>query len=107
MYQIGDIFNWETVVPTDIEETIAATGTPEALASSETLFQSATLVGNSADRTANTSTAYLGSSTNQEIPIGPGQVFNLVAPEGKRLNLADWFLRVGTNGDGVRGVYVI
>ena len=104
---VGDIYNGEVVDPKDIEKTVSATGAPEALAASKTLFQKATLVGNSADRTKNTSTAYLGSATNQEIPIAPGQVVNLVAPEGKRMDLAKWYLRVGTNDDGVRGVYVI
>lgn len=103
----GDIYSNEVVDPQDITETVDLTGTPEALATSKTLFQSATLVGNKAARTANTSTAYLGSATNQDIPIAPGEVVTLVAPEGKQMNLAKWYLRVGTNSDGVRGQYVI
>ena len=104
---VGDIYTGEACYPLDITETVAATGVPEPLAASKTLFQSATLVGNNAARTANTSTAYLGSVSVQDIPIAPGEAVNLVAPEGKKMDLAKWYLRVGTNGDGVRGQYVI
>ena len=104
---IGDIFNWETVVPLDLNKTVTATGTPEALADSEILFQSLTITGNKAAQDPNSSTAYLGSSISQDIPIAPGENIIVNAPEGKRMDLQNWYLRVGTNGDGVRGQYVI
>ena len=103
---VGDIYTGEVVVPLDINKTVAATGTPEALAASSTLFQSLTITANKSAQTANTSSSYLGSATSQDTPIAPGENITINAPEGKRMDLADWYLKVGTNGDGVRGQYV-
>ena len=95
--------SWDIAALLDINKTVTSTATPEALAGSRTLFQSVTISGNKAAQTANTSTAYLGSATSQDIPIAPGEIIQIIAPEGKQLDLADFFLDVGTNGDGVRG----
>lgn len=63
-----------------------------------------TLIGNKDIRTANTGTVYVGvnpTNDTQAIPITSGQVVTLTPPIGEQVRLYDWFLDVGTTGDGV------
>ena len=95
-------------VPTQITKTVAAAGTPEALAADGTFFQSATYIGIKAARTNNAGTVYLGiGATNdtQIIPIAPGEQGVIQAPPGQKFDLNDFYLDVETAGDGLGLIY--
>jgi hypothetical protein len=78
-------------------KTVAATGTPEALAASETLVDTVII---SPLRT-NTGDVYVGfSSTNDTQQIEAPVI--LQAPPGKKINLALIYVDVTVNGEGVR-----
>ena len=102
-YQIGDIFNWHTAEVFDVEKHVHVVGTPEAISTAERLVQNATLVANRGDQAPNKGVIYLGTETLQTFPLQPGQSIVLTAPEGKRLDLSKFFIRVDVVGDGVRG----
>lgn len=94
--------------PTQITKTVAASGTPEALAAAGSFFSRAILIGKKAARTNNTGIVYLGiGSTNdtQAWEIAAGAVLTLEAPMGQRWDLNDWCLDVATNGDGLVIIY--
>ena len=80
----------------------AASGTITAKA--DLWYRTLRTTGNKAARTANTGTVYLGLvSTNdaQALAVTTGVTVTLEAPVGARLNLADLWLDVATNADGV------
>lgn len=80
----------------------AATGTITAKA--DLFYRTARFLGNKAARTANTGNVFLGlTSTNDAQPtaIATGAVLTLEAPTGAKLNLADLWIDVATNADGV------
>lgn len=92
-------------------KTVAATGTPERLVATAGtyLFQFAVLFGKKAPRTDNTSDAYVGVTATDDtqpylIPVG--LTVSIEAPEGMLFDLYDFYLDVGTNGDGVVIWYV-
>lgn len=92
------------IAPTEIIKTVAATGTPEQLTSTETYARSMTVWGKKAAQTNNTSVCYIGRASGNgtqsiEIPIGEPVVIK--GPEGTKFDLSDWYIDVGTNGDGV------
>lgn len=85
-------------------KTVAATGTPEAIAATTTLVDSVVIYGQKALATNNTSTCYIGPTSGngtQLLPIAAGSYVTLSAPTGKKIDLAGIFVDVGTNGDGV------
>lgn len=89
-------------------KTVAATGTPEAVSATAIWVKKATFLGKKAFRTDNTSTCFLGtSSTNDEQPfqLPAGGEVAISAAEGCEFNLADWYIDVGTNADGVVCIY--
>lgn len=108
LYQITTLTGANATTPIQITKTVAASGTPEALAASGTYFRKATILAQKAARSANTGTVYLGiGSTNDTQPIGlsPGDVWSIEAPQGEKYDLNDWYLDVATNGDGVVIIY--
>lgn len=87
-----------------ITKTVAATATPEALVATNLLCSKATFLGKKAYRTSNTSTAYLGTSSvndEQAFPLPVDGEVVITASDGKKINLRDWYLDVGTAADGV------
>lgn len=88
---------------THFTKTVAATGTPEAMASAGTTCKTVVL---SPLRT-NTGDVYMGASStnNAQHVIVPG-VIVLDAPPGKLLDLSDIYLDVTVNGEGVGGFYI-
>lgn len=80
----------------------AATGTLTAKA--DLWYRTLRATGNKAVRTANTGTVYLGllaTNDTQALAITTGATVTLEAPVGARLNLADLWIDVATNADGV------
>jgi len=99
---------YPTQITNQIIKTVAAIGTPEALAADGTFFQSATYIGIKAARTNNAGTVYLGiGATNdtQIIPIAPGEQGIIQAPPGQKFDLNDFYLDVETAGDGLGLIY--
>lgn len=91
-----------------IIKTVAASGTPEVIASEFTQFSHATFIGLKAERTANAGRVYLGvTSTNntQPITLDPSEIKSISAPPGVLYSLHDWYVDVVTNGDGVVVIY--
>jgi hypothetical protein len=81
---------------------LAASGT--LVGKADLYYRTAHFRGLKAARTANTGIVYLGlSSTNdsQPLSIATSAVLTLEAPTGARHNLADLWLDVATNADGV------
>ena len=100
--------NAVTTKPTQIIKTVAATGTPEALAAKGTFFRDATLIGVKAARTNNAGVVYLGISTTdntQFFDIQPGEMVGIQALPGEKYDLNDWYLDVLNAGDGVAIIY--
>ena len=91
--------------PEQILKTVAATNIPEALAADGTFFRTATLVAhNDWDDVSNTSNVRLGASSingRQPVTMTPGSVWNIIAPEGQKYDLNDYYLDVDTAADGV------
>lgn len=93
---------------TQLTKTIAAVGTPEALAASGTYFRVATILAQKGPRTANAGNVYLGVGvTNDTQPheLAPGDIRNLVCAPGEKEDLNDWGLDVLNAGDGVIIIY--
>lgn len=82
----------------------SSTTVPVRLSSNHVAFASMTVIGNKAERTANTGTVYIGpTSTNdtQAIAITTGATVTLVAPPGETIDLFNWWLDPATANDGV------
>lgn len=95
-------------VPTQIIKTVAATGTPEALAADATYFRTALIGALKAARTANVGIVYLGiGATNDTQPfaLNSGEWLTINAPVGQKYDLNDWVLDVLNAGDGVAVIY--
>lgn len=97
--------NKPVVHPAWLVKTVAATGTPEALSASSLRCTKVTIQGQKSFRTDNTSDAWLGftgqeADGDQGYRIAPGTVHTWLAPEGACYDLSEWYLDVGTNGDG-------
>lgn len=98
----------DEIVPTQITKTIAATGTPEAIAGNGTFFQSALVMGKKAARTNNIGVVYLGiggTNDTQPFDLNPGEVITINAPVSKKFDLNDWYVDVLNAGDGVVVIY--
>lgn len=81
---------------------LAATGT--ILGKADLYYRTARFAGLKAARTANTGIVYLGlEATNdtQPVSIATSAILTLDAPTGAKLNLADLWIDVVTNADGV------
>lgn len=94
--------------PTQVTKTVAAVGTPEALAADNTTFRRATVIGKKAARTNNTGIVYLGiGSTNdsQALEISPNETITIEAAPGEKMDLNDFYLDVLNAGDGVIIIY--
>ena len=83
------------------KKTVAAAGTAEALGSDGTLVQA--LVIKAED--GNGGKIYPGDSavdnSDTEQGLNPGDILNLTWPDGEMGNLADIYIDVDTNGEGV------
>ena len=94
--------------PTQITKTVAATGTPEALAPNGTYFRMAKLSGKKAARTDNAGIVYLGiggTDNTQPFPINPGEEIEIKVPPGEKFDLNDWYCDVLNAGDGLTIIY--
>lgn len=82
----------------------SSTTVPVRLSSNHVAFASMTIIGNKAERTANTGTVYIGpTSTNdtQPLAIATGATITLVAPPGETIDLYNWWLDPASANDGV------
>lgn len=90
------------------KKTVAATGTPEALVADETPAQWVEMIAQKDQGSANTGSIWYGPSsadaTNTRL-MATGAVARIDAPAGQKINLADIFIDVATNGDGVTFTY--
>lgn len=87
-----------------INKTVAATGTPEAISGSANKVESVLIKALKGRATANTGVVYIGfSATNdaQLHALAPGEEMTLTAPDGKKIDTAAIYIDVATNGDGV------
>lgn len=89
--------------------TASSSGTPVSLTTGTNVWCTrATIIGNKAARTANTGTVYIGpTSANDTQPykILTGEIHVFEAPPGTSINLADWYVDVTTNDDGLVIIY--
>jgi hypothetical protein len=82
----------------------AASGTPTAWTNAPTFVHKVTILGKKSARAANTGTVYIGPTSGndtQPFEITTGAEVVLEAADGTLLNLADWYVDVVTNDDGV------
>jgi hypothetical protein len=94
--------------PAQFIKTVAATGTPEAIAPDGTYFQSATLIGLKAARTNNVGNVFIGigaPNDTQIITLTPGEIKGIKAPPGQKFDFNDFYVDVLNAGDGVAVVY--
>lgn len=89
-------------------ETVDAHGVPQVLSATSRTFTSATFIGkNDTAGTDNTGVVYLGiDATTQPIEIVSGAVWSITAPQGVKLDLADFYIDSDTDDDGVIVLYV-
>ena len=90
--------------PEQILKTVAATNIPEALAADGTFFRTATLIAHNDWDVSNTGNVRLGASSingRQPVTMPPGSVWNIIAPDGQKYDLNDYYLDVDTAADGV------
>jgi hypothetical protein len=83
-------------------KTVAASGTAEALSATKILCGGVTIRAND----TNTGNVYIGGSTvdkstNQGVVIPAGATISMAAQAGHVINLANIYIDVDTNGDGV------
>ncbi len=100
--------NIAATTPAQILKTVAAAGTPVALAASGTFITMTLIANKDQARTANIGNVYLGLSGaagTQPIILTPGKIYEIIAPVGQAYNLADWFIDAANNGDGVVAIY--
>ena len=93
---------------TQVIQTVAAVGTPEAIAGAGTFFRYATLIAKKAARVANTGIVYLGvtaGNDTQPIEMNPGDIFTIEAPPGEKYDFDNWYVDVLNAGDGVIVIY--
>lgn len=89
---------------TEFKVTIASTATIGALASQDVWFRKATIWGLKNWQTDNAGDVFVGGSSSageNHRKIYKGGYIVIEAPLGSRFNLADFYLEVATNGDGV------
>jgi len=107
-YDTGGRGGAELTTPVQLIKTVAAVGTPEALAAVGTYFQYASIFGKKAARTDNAGVVYLGTTSandTQGIAIGVGSLLSIEAPPKQKYDLGTFYLDVVTAGDGVVVVY--
>jgi hypothetical protein len=75
--------------------------TAAALTPTTNLVQGVFVLGMRSDGGFNTGIVFYGTSSGQSIPIWPGAAFSEMAAPGKKIDLNQIFLRVGTVGDGL------
>ena len=100
--------NYPRVTPAKIIKTVAASGTPEAVAAVGTFCTTFIVMGRKAARTDNTDSVYVGWEATNDAQIytvvSGGEVwFN--APEGAKWDLGELYVDVVTNADGVVILY--
>jgi hypothetical protein len=99
----------ERIAARTIIVTASSSGTPVSVTTGTNIWCTrATIIGNKAARTANTGTVYIGPESGndtQAYPILTGEIHVFVAPPGASLNLADWYVDVATNDDGLVIIY--
>lgn len=95
--------------PAGFVKTVASTGTPEAVSSTNLFVRTVTFTGIKAARTANAGTVYVGfTSTNDEqfMSIASNGQLVMTAPEDRVINLKNIYIDVANNGDGVGVAYM-
>lgn len=93
-----------TATPVSGVKAPAATGTPEALAATETLVHQVFIRAGRTGRVANAGSVWLGTSaTNdaQQYELLPGEWISFTAPPGKSIDLALLYVDAVTLTDGV------
>lgn len=86
----------------------SSTGTPVAWTNANTWVRKVTILGKKAARTDNAGTVYIGPTSGndtQGFAITAGGEAVLEAAPGSLINLADWYVDVTTNNDGVMLIY--
>lgn len=96
----------ETVKPVTTFVNPPSINVPVQLGEPGQTFENLIIIGIKSSRTNNVTPVYLGSAVSQEIAIIPGAVATIDAPIGKKFNLIDWYISIGTGGDGVFILYV-
>ena len=98
-----------SIAPLQFAKTSTAAAVPVALTAVPKAFQKATVLGKkSLDGTDNAGDVRIGASATanqQPYQLGPGDEVILEAPFGRSWDLAQWFLDVDTDGDGVVVIY--
>ena len=94
------VTNSSTSVPTNFTAGVSATTNIYA--------SRITILGKPSARGANTSVAYIGTTSGndtQPYPIPTTGEVLITAPEGSVFNLRDWWVDVGTANDGLTIIY--
>ena len=87
-------------------KTVAASGTPEVLGAAGTTFRWITFFGYYAEGSANTQIVWIRQTAAAPgIPLNVGGVLGWEAKGGETYNLADFWIKVGVNGEGVLYAY--
>lgn len=106
---INDINYCKLATPLELLKTTTVAASPVAIASTQTFFRFALLMGCKAlDGTLNTGVVKVGASataSQQPITINPGDTYVLQAPVGAKFDFQSWYLAVASDNDGVVAIY--
>ena len=97
-------YNPRVVTPVQGSKLPAATGTPEALATEQTLVRFLRIRAMRSGRVANTGSVYVGFSATNDAQLEelvPSEWLTLTPPAGEYLDLATIYVDAVTLGDGV------
>jgi len=97
-------FTYVIVLPRETSQHPVSPATGTIVCDCQIFFRRCTVQGKNAVRTDNATTVYLGNlSTNDTQPfeVAAGEDVEIPVPVGCRQSLVDWYVDVGTNGDGV------
>ena len=95
------------VSPGGLSKTVTAAGTAERITASSTLcrgFIAQGLAGNGGNVHIGNSSVH--NSTSPQITLDALQSIQIDAPAGTLINLYNWYVDAGTNGEGISVVYL-
>lgn len=99
------------VVPLPLAKSVTVPGTSAPISADDATYFSAMILEARKSTGVNTGNVYVGTSsvdkaTAQQLVLTPGDNISVEAPEGKKLDLNDFYIDADTADDGVTGWYI-
>lgn len=97
-------------IPRHFYKTVAASGTPEALGTGQVLLKSIMFVGQKSAGVDNVGDVFIQTRNATGVfadvyTLSPSQFLEWKLMPGESIRAIDFYIRVGTNGDGVKVLF--